>query len=508
MKRAIGSADAVITYRSIQPRDVADYQLTLFFCNRTESPGLVKRKHNVARFLYPIEYILRLTGKVPMFPMKRLILLLCTLLALNTLSRSQSLNIKLDSLFNVLERKDLAMASIAIARNGKVIYKRAIGSAHINGNAVIPANENTTYRIGSISKMFTAVIVFQLIEEKKLSLNDTLAVYFPQLPNAGHITIQNLLNHRSGLPDYTKNTDYLAWMDKSQSHDDLLARIYNRAPDFEPGTKADYNNSNYLILGFILEKVLKKTYDIILQERIIAKLALTKTYYGKPESRNADECDSYKYTDSRWTLDKKAIPDNFGGAGAIISTPTELTKFIEALFAGKLISNKSLHAMTTLTDDYGMGTFPYTFQTKKGFGHNGKTEGFASSLVYYPEDRLTIAYLTNGEVYPKADILNGVLSIVYKAPYTIPSFVPQMLNDAALDQYPGTYTSDKYNIKVVCTKANSILTLETNGKTLPLDALGNNKFMNPQFGFFFEFNPGDNQLIIQDGDDTYYLKRQ
>jgi len=415
---------------------------------------------------------------------------------------------KLDSLFDILERKDLAWASIAISKNGKVVYKRTTGAARIEGDKRIPATENTTYRIGSITKMFTAVMIYQLVEEKKLSLNDSLSTYFPQMPGAGNITLHQLLSHRSGLADYTKDGHYAEWMDKPQTQNELLTRIVNGKRDFEPGTQADYNNSNYLLLGYIIEKVCRKPYREVLQQRIISKLKLSKTYYANITKLNPDESDSYKYVNSQWQADKRATPDNFGGAGAIISNPNDLTRFIEALFAGKLISKTSLATMTTLTDSYGAGIFPYTFEGYQGLGHGGKTEGFGATLIYYPKEKLTLAYCTNGEVYPKADIQNDALKIYFNKPFTVPTFQPITLNDAELNAYPGTYTSEQFGITIVCTRVGNTLELETRGMKMPLDALESTKFMNTSFGFFFTFNKEKQELVIQDVDDTYYLKKQ
>jgi D-alanyl-D-alanine carboxypeptidase len=428
--------------------------------------------------------------------MNRSLILVPAFLLAGLLSYSQPLQrAKLDSLFTALSNNNLAMASIAVSKNGHIIYQRSIGNA-----------SNTQYHIGSITKMFTAVIIFQLLEEKKLSINDTLGKFFPALPNAGLITIGNMLNHRSGLHNFTDGTNYPDWMDKSKTHEELLVLISNRKPDFAPSAKADYNNSNYLVLSYIIERICRKPYKVVLNERIISKLALKNTYYGN-DSSNKNECFSYKYFDNKWSKEKSADLNNFCGAGAIVSTPADMTKFIEGLFGYKLINKESLHTMTTLVDGYGMGIFPYSFQSKKGFGHNGKTEGFASSLTYYPEDKLAIAYCTNGEVYPKADILDGVLSIYFNAPYKVPSFISLQLTAQQLDQYIGTYTSEQPAIKVVCTKSNTGLGLETQGHSFAVDAVAGDTFINRQFGFVFEFDLANKQLMIIEGGVTYYLKK-
>jgi len=164
--------------------------------------------------------------------------------------------------------------------------------------------------------------------------------------------------------------------------------------------------------------------------------------------------------------------------------------------------------MTTMVDGYGMGIFPYELDEHHGFGHNGKTEGFASSVQIYPDGKLSLAFCTNGEVYPKADILDDVLKICFNKPCTVPTFQPIALSDTLLNKYPGTYKDASGNITVVCTRSNDSLIFETHGQKLVLDALANNRFYNKAFGFFFDFDGNGKTLYIKDVDDVYKLVKQ
>lgn len=416
---------------------------------------------------------------------------------------------KLDSLFDILSKKNLTMGNIAISKNGKIVYQRFMGSAMINDHDTIPASAKTEYRIGSITKMFTAVLAFQLIQEHKLSLDDNLAKFFPGLPNAKQITIRQMMYHRSGLPNFTDKTNFDDWKAIPKTHDELLAIIAGRKPDFEPGAKADYNNSNYLLLGYVIEKIYNKSYSNVLNDHIIKKIGLNSTYYGATGSiYTGNECASYKYFDYKWTKDPKPVfLDNFGGAGAIISTSADLLKFINALFTYKLVDKHSLDQMKTMIDDYGMGMFPYGAGMHRGYGHNGKTEGFASSVSYYPDDNIAIAYCTNGEVYSKNWILDGVRNIVFNESYIVPAFKSLTLSDIQLGQYTGTYGSPE-GITVVCTNSENNLLLETRGQKLKLDAIGTDRFMNARFGFFFIFSNAGKHLQIVDVESEYELEKK
>lgn len=412
---------------------------------------------------------------------------------------------RLDSLFNALLKRNLAMGSIAVAQNGNILYTKAIGCADMQAGNNVPATTQTEYSIGSVSKMFTAVMILQLIEEKRITLDDKLSAYFPSIPNAGLITIGDLLNHHSGLFSFNnENQDDLKY--KPQSREQLLSRMVKSRPAFQPGTAADYNNYNYLLLSFILEDVYRKPYKDVLTKQLLARLRLNNTYYDSQQP--GKEANSFNYIDGKWIKDKKAYLSNFIGAGGVKSTPADLVKFADALFNYRIIGKNSVTRMQALIDGYGMGMFPFPFYNQVGFGHEGRLDGAEASLRYYPEQKLAIAYCTNAGVVQKADILNGVLSICFAAPYTISTFTPLALNSAKLDVYDGTYESSQGDIKVVCTHNAQQLLLQTKGQQLIADCIGKNEFMNAKQGFFFSFNDARSVLTIKDFHNTYYLSKK
>jgi D-alanyl-D-alanine carboxypeptidase len=244
---------------------------------------------------------------------------------------SQNLNKpKLDSLFNTLAEQNKAMGSLTISKNGSVLYRRANGYSFISDNEKLAATEKTKYRIGPISMMFTATMIFQLIDEGKLSLTTTLDKYFPELPNANIITISNLLNHRSGLHNFTDDLDYTTWMTQPKTQDEMLATISKNKVDFQPNEKAYPSNSNYVILGYILENISKQSYLKNLEERITTKIGLSNTYVGGSTNTNNNESFSYKFV-SKWEQLPETDMSIPGGACSIVSTPTDLTIFIYKL---------------------------------------------------------------------------------------------------------------------------------------------------------------------------------
>jgi D-alanyl-D-alanine carboxypeptidase len=422
---------------------------------------------------------------------------------------SQPFNkVKLDSLLNTLAENNKAMGSLTLSKNGTVIYSKAFGYSLISDKEKIPSSNLTKYRIGSITKMFTTTMIFQLVEEGKLKLTETLDTYFPAIPNANKITIDNLLNHRSGIHNFTDDPGYLAMMTEPKTHDELLEIFSKNKADFQPDEKASYSNTNFVLLGYIIEKITKQPYSKNLNDRITSKIGLSNTYYGSKTNLKNNECYSYQYI-SNWKQQPETDMSIPGGAGAVVSTPSDLTKYIEALFSGKLISENSLNQMKTIRDNYGMGIFQIPFDDKKAFGHNGGIDGFGSNLAYFPEDHLAIAYCTNGMVYPMNDILIGVLSIFFNKDYKIPTFKTITLKSNELDKYLGIYSSPQLPLKITITKENTTLMAQATGQSsFPLEATEKDKFKYDMAGIIIEFNPAKNELTLKQGGGVYLFTKE
>ncbi len=419
---------------------------------------------------------------------------------------------KLDSLFNSLDKKNKAMLSVRISRNGKELYSRSIGYATINGSKKIKASSDTKYRIGSVSKMFTAAMIFQLIEENKLSLTTPLSDFFPQVPNAKSITIGNILNHHSGIHDFTRDSTYQDWMTLPRTHEQMVSTIIAGVPAFSPGEKGQYSNSNYVLLGYIIEKITGDSYDKELNKRIILKLGLKNTYYGGKIDSKHKEASSYEYQDGKWVEGPETDMSIPGGAGAIVSTPKDLSIFIDGLFKHKLMSDSSLGMMTTLTDTYGMGIFKSPFYQKYSFGHTGAIDDFTAALDYYPEDSTVLAMTCNGLNYKMNSIAIGTLSIYYDIPYAIPTFKTIEINPEKLAAYEGIYSSKTIPIKLAIKIDGGTLTAQATGQSpFPLEALSDSKFQFEDAGIEIAFhisedNKVDHLTITQRGQPQVFEK--
>jgi len=338
-------------------------------------------------------------------------LIISVILFLSTLAFPQEFNkLKLDSLFSRIEKNDKGMGAISLYKNGKEIYSNSIGFADINRS--VKNSANTKFRIGSISKTFTAVIILQLIEENKLNLETTLDKFFPQIQNSAEITIEHLLRHRSGIHNFTSDPDYQSYNQNAKTEAEMLEIFNQLKPDFKPGEKYSYSNTGYVLLSYIAEKIEGKKYSEILNSRIVKPLKLEATYLGGKINSIENEAQSYSKT-KEWLLSTETDMSIPLGAGGIVSTPLELNRFFEGLFTGELVSEKSLEQMTNIIEGYGMGIFSFPFSSKKGFGHTGGIDGFSSMAGYFPHDSLFFAYCSNGISMPLNNILIGVFSIYW-----------------------------------------------------------------------------------------------
>lgn len=438
--------------------------------------------------------------------MKKYFILSVFVLLLSQLSFSQDFNNnKLDSYFDALEINDKFMGSVAVSQNDKIIYTRAIGFADVENK--MRADVNTKYRIGSISKTFTAVMILKAIEAGKLELTQTIDTFFPTLANASKITLEQLLYHRSGIHSFTNDEDYLTWNTQAKSEQEMMDIIVKGGSDFEPGSKSEYSNSNYVLLSFILEKTFKKSFSKILEEHISQPLGLVNTYLGRKIDVSNDESKSYKWM-GNWKQEPETDTSIPLGAGGIVSTPSDLVKFSDALFGGKVIKEESLKQMETLKDDYGMGLFQFPFGTKLGFGHTGGIDGFTSIFIHFIDKNVSYALTSNGTSFNNNDISIAVLSAVFNQPYELPEFKSIALTSKDLDKYLGVYSSSQIPLKITITKQNTSLIAQATGQpSFALEATEADKFKFDAAGVVLEFNPSEEIMVLKQGGGEFSFKK-
>ncbi|MBX2845338.1 MAG: beta-lactamase family protein, partial [Saprospiraceae bacterium] len=352
---------------------------------------------------------------------------------------------------------------------------------------------STVYHVGSISKIYTSVLIHQLAEKQQLSLDDLLSKYFPNIVNAEKITISDLLNHRSGIFNFTNSPKYFALMTKPTGQAEHIGIIETFDADFEPGTKADYSNSNYLLLAYIVEQASGKSFEQALDQHILKKIDSKRTSFGKNLGEISNEATSYNYRSSEWVTTTETHMSVPFGAGSIRSTPSELVVFADALFEGKLVNQSSLESMMDIQDGYGRGLFEFPFHDKTSFGHNGGIDGFVSNLSHFPEEDFTIATIFNGVNYNVNDIAVGLLSIYFDESFELPEFSEFEVSPKILNTYAGTYSSEDIPLIPTFFVENGYLNVKIAGneETITFRAESNTVFKDDKAGVTLTFDKKD-----------------
>jgi D-alanyl-D-alanine carboxypeptidase len=235
------------------------------------------------------------------------------------------------------------------------------------------------------------------------------------------------------------------------------------------------------------------------------------TRVGGPVNQSSNEASSFNFTDEKW----KELPETDmsvpGGAGAVISTTPDMTRFITALFDGKLISADALKTMTSMKDGFGQGIFKIPFYEHSGFGHTGGIDGFSSVLTYFPDDKVALAFCSNGMNYAMNDILIGILSDYYGKPYKIPTFETVTLAAGQLSAFEGDYNSDQISLIITVKQEGDHLTAQATGQpSFPLTAVSETEFRFDQAGVRMIFVKEPNGVVsgftLQQGGDYRYTR--
>ncbi|MEO6917501.1 MAG: serine hydrolase [Collimonas sp.] len=301
-----------------------------------------------------------------------------------------------EALMKEYVQSELFTGTVLVARNGKSIFRQAYGAA--NREWVIPNTVKTRYRIGSITKQFTAAAILQLADENKLGLDDPISQYLPGLPTSwGPATIHQLLSHTSGIPSYTSPDDSDAkLMPVKHTPQELIDLLKDVPLNYEHGTKFMYNNMGYVLLGRIIETVSGMSYPDYLAQKLLKPLKLRNSGYD--DGRIVVGQLAQDYTDGPDQVVKGRLVNmsNAYAAGAMYSTVDDLFAWQQMLIKGNMLSPAALKAM--FTDGgyhYGLGWFIHQNHSRKLYEHGGNIGAYSSMLAYYPDDKVTIIVLSN-----------------------------------------------------------------------------------------------------------------
>jgi D-alanyl-D-alanine carboxypeptidase len=260
-----------------------------------------------------------------------------------------------------------------------------------------------------------------------------------------------MLAHQSGIHDFTQISDS-STRPRGDARQEMVAAIAAQEPEFIPGERFQYSNSNYLLLGYILEDIEQVPFATILSKRILNRLGVRNTFYQKNTVDTIqNSARAFQFATTHWqSVDEGSFGGNVpGAAGSIVSTPTDMAIYITALFTGRLIPPSRLTEMTTTDGFYGLGIMKMPHDGLQGWGHGGGYIASHAMLVYYPQDSLAIAYCTNGARYPMQSIIHHATNALLNPAYVLPfekSFIT--LTRAQQQEYTGEYESPKFPIDI------------------------------------------------------------
>ncbi|SEG13872.1 serine hydrolase domain-containing protein [Sphingobacterium lactis] len=413
---------------------------------------------------------------------------------------------KIDSFVNYIEQNNRGIGSISIFNDGREIYNRSFGQSKLLD---IQYNADTKYQIGSITKLVTATLIFKLIEDGKLRLDDPISKFYPNIPNSNDIKIKNLMNHSSGLGDFLEKKDNTSWLTEKVSQDEIFDEIVSQGVLFQPNEKTEYSNTGYFLLARIVEKLYDDDYATIVAEKIANPLNLKNFASLTPSTSNIFP--SYEYTD-KWEKVKDLEFSNVIGIGDIVSTAKDLNTFLYNLSHYKILQKESIEKMKPnleRDEEFGMGLMAIPFYEHVSFGHVGDTYGTHSIVSYNENDHLGFSFAYNGERVPHNDILIGILSIIYGKNYKYPDFNTIITESEELDKFVGTYSSPDLPLKFIIRKeGNELFGQATGQSSFPLECYDENKFKNDQAELKLIFKPMENKMILNQDGEKIEMKRE
>ncbi|HFK5560638.1 TPA: serine hydrolase domain-containing protein [Elizabethkingia anophelis] len=414
---------------------------------------------------------------------------------------------KLDSLFTSLYAAKEFNGNVLVAEKGKVIYEKSFGLA--NEKTKQKLDKNTVYELASVSKQFTAMGIVQLEKEGKLSYNDPLTKYFPELSFYKPITIDNLLHHTSGLPDYMSLFDKNWDKKKFATNKDIVDMLAKYKPEllFVPGDKYEYSNTGYALLGLIIEKVSKQSYGDYLNKKIFKPLGMANTRVYRSRYK-PEKISNYALGYVVDSLGNKKLLDDLGkeyytyyldgivGDGMVNSTTGDLLKWDRALYGDKLVNqkDKDLIFSSIVTKDnkdtrYGYG---WAIDTKYPFGkianHSGGWAGYITFIERDLDYDKTIIILQNNDSEAASSPVKQLRNILY-------DIKPIKVDLATLQKYAGKYTKKNSKTFEVFFENNKLYVPLNPQVKLELEAISTNKFKVRDFSpdVFYEFK------ILDDG---------
>jgi CubicO group peptidase (beta-lactamase class C family) len=365
-----------------------------------------------------------------------------------------SMKAKLDNYIKSYVDLDLFRGAVLVAKDGKILLCKAYGMANVELD--VPNKIDTKFRLGSITKQFTAMAIMQLKEKGFLDLQDPLSKYIPDYPNGDKITIHHLLSQTSGIPEIFSIEGVSKKTVKTHTLEKLISRFKDKPLDFNPGEKFAYSNSNYMLLTYIIEKVSGKKYETFLKENIFEPLNMKDTGYDDYNRIIKNRASGYSLYNGELENADYVDMSFPSGAGALYSTVKDLYLWDQALYTDKLVSQESIKKIFTPYIDssnsipkteYGYGWFIQSSPHGKLVSHGGQINGFSAFISRYIENKVCIIILSNFAYTSVWQISENLADITFgkKPNYTPKKHIEITVDPKIYDELVGTYKSDSGN---------------------------------------------------------------
>ena len=336
--------------------------------------------------------------------------------------------------------------SVAVLRGSDTLVMKGYGDASVELHR--PATASTVYRIGSITKQFTSSEIMRLAERGKLSIDDPITKYLPDVPTHGQtITIRRLLNHTSGVHNYTAKPEWQKRWAEEMTPRQIVAFVDHDSLDFKPGDAWSYSNTGYVLLGMIIEKVTGEPYSKYVQHDLFTPLGLKQTSYCVNRPTDPSFADGYSAASEAVKPAEFLSMTQPHGAGALCSTVRDLVIWQRALMGGRVVNAHSYALMTTPDTlnsgkplNYGFGLTAGKLGTHRSIGHSGGINGFTTASVYFPDDSVNVVVFSNADKGPDG-LAQNVARAVFGMPLVSPPrpVVAVTLPDSIRDKLPGIY---------------------------------------------------------------------
>lgn len=431
----------------------------------------------------------------------KLVAFICIAFLSIPLLNSQNLEKSVDDYLQKEYPSDGPGVSFLIAKDGKPMYQRAFGMANLE--LQVPMKTNNVFEIGSMTKQFTAVSILILEEQGKLSIEDDITKYIPDYPTQGKkITIQQLLNHTSGIKSYTSMPTFVSQARIDRSPKELIDVFKNEPMDFQPGDQFLYNNSGYILLGYIIEVASGQTYADFIQKNIFDPLGMTSSYYGSMQNIVPNRASGYSESENVYANSEYLSLTLPYAAGSIMSTTSDLLKWENALNTKGLIKTesyeKAIHG-ATLNDgthiSYGFGLEEGDINGSNSIEHGGSIFGYKSMGIYLPNEKVYVVGLTNCDCSNITAVTRRIAAMAIGKPFVDKNNAIK-LSENDLKKWIGAYEFEGNVLRYITLENGQLFSQREGSKKMKIYPMSKTDFIFEEGTPSYQFSEKDGKKMV------------